>query len=931
MTNKNDIDDFFQEFEKKSVKKIFKTSKNKDSKEIKDVHDLIESARYNKKGPGKKIIKRKIFKKRSTRIIVAILTGAVSIGVFLFFYIIFTSPIVEEHKIYSMLAESSQILDDSGKQIDTIYGSEGERNIKKFSDLPKNTINAFIAIEDKTFYEHHGFNFIRLIGAFINGIVGGGFSGTSTITQQLSRNIWLHESMSEKSVFRKLREAYITIQLERKLTKDQIVEAYLNTISLGNHSNGIGSAANNYFSKDVKDLTLVESSMLAALPQAPSSYSYINVYNSDTLVSDKNGIFVFSIPVENGFVNVKLSKSKLIKKSDSSYFFYNDTARKRQLLVLKLMLENGFINETEYKNAIKVDIKSLLKPRNELTNKESSYFVDYLKAEIINDLVEIKGLSEEDATKLLYNGGLTIESTLSSKFQNTVYKKIESEVPKVSISTGRKDNIGNILNPSDPGILLYNYSKFIMSDNSFVLSPKEFELRSDKTLILKRKKRLRFYNVKYNNIEDTNVEIPELYLNENGKFYIVNGGIVNIPSEYKKRLENGDVEINKSYFNSGKVFLKGKNLVFPKTAFTLREKTRQPQSAAVIIEGETGYIKAMQGGRGTEGEMLYNRATKPRQPGSSIKPLSVYSPAIEMGYNRELVSPKKDSYGRFWTAASYIEDKKLIYQGKVWPKNFYDGYRGYMSMRKAMEQSVNTIAVQIQLSIGNDRSVEMLEKAGITSIETKNKSYNDLNPASLALGGLTNGISPLELASAYTTFANRGIHVEPVSYVRVLKQNGDVLIESKRKSKRVMSEETAFIVNDMLRSTVEDGIAYAAKIKAQPIAGKTGTTSDTFDIWFACNTPRYGGAIWIGNDINLKINEQSVFTAGLMGSIFEECLKGTKRLSFPGQPSNVVRRTVSGRSEYFINWTIPDFIGSAQKVRTGSAVLEDDNLDDTVQ
>ncbi|HZK61475.1 MAG TPA: biosynthetic peptidoglycan transglycosylase, partial [Anaerovoracaceae bacterium] len=198
-------------------------------------------------------------------------------------YLISTTPEIDPGNIYSQLARTSVIYDNQGQIIQNIDSNENRTNVS-FEKMPKNLVNAVISIEDKTFYEHHGFNYVRLMGAVVDSITGKNrISGTSTITQQLARNLYL---TNERTIIRKFREAYYTVQLEKALNKDQIMEAYLNTIYLGFNSYGVQTAAQSYFSKNVEDLTLEECAILAAIPKNPSGYAPLKRFNSSDIASD---------------------------------------------------------------------------------------------------------------------------------------------------------------------------------------------------------------------------------------------------------------------------------------------------------------------------------------------------------------------------------------------------------------------------------------------------------------------------------------------------------------------------------------------------------------------------------------------------------------------------------------------------------------------
>lgn len=266
----------------------------------------------------------------------------------------------------------------------------------------------------------------------------------------------------------------------------------------------------------------------------------------------------------------------------------------------------------------------------------------------------------------------------------------------------------------------------------------------------------------------------------------------------------------------------------------------KPEAAMVVIDPYTGGIKGIIGGRGEKtANRTLNRATQAlRQPGSAIKPVSVYAPAIEYGYVN---------------AATMVNDEPITIGG--WsPRNANGKFSGKTTVRRAVEQSLNVPAVNVLDKITVDTSYKFLTgNLGITTLVNSEKRgdkvYSDKNLSSLALGGLTDGVCVMELTAAYAPFANRGIYVPPHSYTRVLDRNGAVILEKKAKPLTAMSEQTAFIMTKLLVGVVENGIGSGARFSgAIETAGKTGTTSENRDRWFVGFTPYYVGGAWFGFD-----------------------------------------------------------------------------------
>ncbi len=824
--------------------------------------------------------------------------------------IIVKTPSIEPDNIYSRLSENSTLYDDSGNVIDSILTADGLRTNVSYTDLPDNLINAFVSIEDKTFWDHHGFNFIRILGAIKEGILqGDNISGTSTITQQLARNLYLAETKSDYSFTRKIKEAYYTVLLERHLSKEQIIEAYLNTIFLGYGTNGVEAASQAYFSKDVQDLTLVECAALASLPKAPDTYALVKRYNTEQITDDTPNI---------------------IRKGDVYTLVYNDTVTDRKNLVLSFMLAQNKITQTQYDEAMAVDLKDSINPSEDTTAEISSYFADYVIDSVVTDLMEEYNLTESEAKQKIYNSGLQIYTTMDSDMQKIAEKEFSDNSNFPKVTDLKKDSAGNVLN-SNGNVLLYSYNHYFDSDGTFVLSPNEYTVTADGGISLLKGHRLNFYKTEVQGKIDYSVEFKDMYVIEDNIFYCIKGGVISIPQEYKTRDEDGNLVISGSFFEDYPDFFKivSTGMSLSNKHYSLKQHIVQPQSAMVIFDYETGGIKAMVGGRNIQGRLLFNRATSPRQPGSSIKPMAVYAPALETGLKKAAQgisngTSEGNSYGDLWTAASVIDDAPLTIQGKLWPKNWYNGYHGLYTMRESLEQSVNVNAVKIFTNIGASTSLEYLKKFGITSI-VEEGSINDMNAAALALGGMSKGVSPLEMVAGYGTFPNQGEYTEPISYTSVTNKQGEVILEKTPSTSRVLDSGIAFIMTDLLRSTVSDGIAGSAAIGTQPVAGKTGTTSDNYDAWFVGFTPQYAASVWIGNDVNIELSQGSVAAAKLWSKVMKQAVSGLDRGSFPSAPSNVISvniDTKSGRlpselsaldprgstirSEYFIKGTEPN-------------------------
>ncbi|MDR3365020.1 MAG: transglycosylase domain-containing protein [Clostridiales Family XIII bacterium] len=842
-------------------------------------------------------------------------------------------PVHDPTQIEASLKVMSTIYDDEGNEMKDIYLADARRELVTYEQLPRDLIDAMVAVEDKTFWRHKGFNITRIIGALRESYLGGGdISGTSTITQQLARNIWLAETRSEYTLERKVKEAVLARELERNLTKEEILTNYMNTIALGNHSYGVAAAARLYFDKDLSELDLLECAALAALPQSPSKYSMITTAQPGEVTAGNPDILL---------------------STDEYIFLYNEDALPRIRLVLDLMYEQGYLTQGEYTRAINGNIRSRLHPQPLQVGGNSSFFIGWLIDDVAEDLMIAypDEFSDTDAAlQMIYSGGLEIHSTFNQRIQDVVTEEFED--PKnYPLANLARDRNGNAVD--NGAIILFDYNNMFVNFESaegddvaedtgedtgedaeaskedaagigdpwFFLNEEDFEMlpNGGMRIFAGVDKRLGIYKTSGDWGEDISVEFKDFFTKPPGTFYIVKGGIVNIPSEYKSTDAQGNLILSPALFTgTDNIFLfepfedggiaengaAGNYWIGP-DHFKLAQPVVQPQGATAVLEHHTGQVKAMVGGRGIEGQMQYNRALSPRQPGSTMKPLGTYGAALEKTAEGIPVSYPEESFGEWWTAASVIEDEALEYGGRVWPKNWYGGYRGPQTMRKSIEQSINVNAVRVQLAVGNKRSVDFLKKLGITTV-VETGDINDLNPAALALGGMTLGLKPLESASAYGTFANAGIHVDPIGYTKVMFRDGSVLLDGTPRETQAMDPGAAFIMNDMLRTAISQGIASRASVKGVPVAGKTGTTSENLDAWFVGNTPKYSAAVWLGNDVSIQMSQGSAAAAYLFSKMMARICEGEEPGEYPEMPANVEKGSVEGISDYFIIGTKPE-------------------------
>ena len=850
-----------------------------------------KAASTKKKKTKKPKKKRRIWLRILLAFIIAGVLAVLAAGTYAA-WCISTAPKIDTSELYNKLTESTVIYSDKGKKVDTIYSEENRTNIS-YDQLPQNLIDAFVALEDKTFWDHHGFNFIRIMGAIKNKLTSGGqVSGTSTITQQLARNVYLKDQMEEHSMRRKIVEAWYTVKLERNLSKKKILEAYLNTINLGFGSWGVESASQAYFNKHAKDLTLPQCAALASMPQAPTEYALVVLMDKDA----------------------RPDPNTILHKDNTGVYVMNDAGKERRDTCLALMKEQGYITQEEYDSAMNTPLKKMLDPNYHMNDSNIAYFTDYVIAEVIEDLQEEKEISYDEAWDMVYKGGLRIHTTMDKKAQKIIQKEFKKNYHFPSQTNINYDSKGNILNKYG-AVMLYKYSNYIKK-KKFTFKRKEIKATDDGGLIIKHGKRLNIFETTVNGETDYSIEFPSLYKFIDGKLYSYSGGYINIPQNAKSKNDKGDIVISKEYVQSpeGKAMFRqkknGKYFIDNKH-FTVNQKVLQPQAAMTIIENKTGHIKAMVGGRKTKGKMLYNRAIEPRQPGSSIKPLAIYSAALQQsaeeaaaGKQHTFVDYHIDKQGtKGWgdwiTAGSICIDEPTTNGSKQWPSNSGGGFSGYNTLRSAIRNSINTCAYKIYMQVGTDYSANMVKKYGISTLVTDTSKANDMNAAALALGGMTKGVTTLEMANAYTTFPNNGERAEePICYTKVTNSKGKTILTKETKKVRVLDQGVAWIMADMMKGVVSGGTGTAAALSNVAAGGKTGTTSDQYDIWFDGFTPKYSASLWIGNDVNISLTSMSGYAAALWGNIMNQIPKANKG-KYKKMPDNVSYNY----GEYYVDGT----------------------------
>lgn len=697
----------------------------------------------------------------------------------------------------------STVLDNQGNETATLVASGSNRVYVTIDEIPLDLQHAFVAIEDARFYEHNGIDITGIVRAGITGITSGRFSqGASTITQQLLKNNvftdWTSESSFADKMERKIQEQYLAIQLEKVEDKNWILENYLNTINLGQNTLGVQAASQRYFNKDVSELTLSECAVIAGITQNPSRYN----------------------PVSNPDANAE-----------------------RRTKVLNNMLDQGYIDQTAYDTAMADNVYDRIQIVDSETASDNinSYFVDALTEQVIDDLMEVKGYTETQAYKALYEGGLTIYSTQDPSIQQICDEEVNNA-----------DNYGSETKYS------CSYRLTIQKADG------TYQNYSEQTMLSYYQSKNSKYNIDFDSKEAVDAAIEQ----------------------YKADImEDGDT-----------IVPNGESITY----------TMQPQASMTVIDQSTGEVKAIVGGRGDKtANKTLNRATDTkRQPGSTFKILSAYAPALDIGG---------------MTLASVQDDAPYTYSNAAHtPVNNYDkSYRGFTTIREGITYSINIVAVKTLTDIGVDIGYEYLQNFGFSTLCDSDRTQ------ALALGGITNGVTNLELTAAYATIANGGTYTKPRFYTKILDHDGNVLIDNTPQTHTVLKETTAWLLTNAMEDVLTNGTGRPAHFNGMPQAGKSGTTSSDRDALFAGYTPYYTCVVWGGYDDNAELSYTTypkTLWKSVMGRIHENldykdfdkpdgittatvCKKSGK-LAVAGLCDSDPRGSMV-ESEYFASGTVP--------------------------
>lgn len=618
------------------------------------------------------------------------------------------------------------------------YGEE-RRNVTPIQEFPAYLKNAVVAIEDDRFYEHGGVDYFGVLRAGLANLRGHLSQGASTITMQVARNFFLS---NEKTFSRKIYEVMLAWKIEQNLTKDQILELYMNQIFLGQRSYGFASAARIYFAKDVKELTIGEAAMLAGLPKAPSAY--------------------------NPVVNFRRAKI-------------------RQEYILQRMRDLKYITPEQYAQAMleEIHVKGL--------GREFNVRADYVAENARQLLTAMYGDS-------VYQQGLKVYTTV---------KKVNQEAAFIAL---RK------------GIFDYDLRHGYRGPEGFVELPKDS---------VEKKRAIDVALFDHPNSDDLQAGVVLSASSKELQIFIASGDTISIRGEGLRLASEAlsDRAQPKIKIKVGSIV---RVLPLENGSWQLAQMP-EVEAGLVSLDPETGGILAMVGGFDFRRSQFNHATQAERQPGSSFKPF-IYSAALEKGVTpRTIVNDAPLSVTSLETG------------GRAWePKNYDGKYEGLMTVRTALAKSKNLVSVRIIRAIGPAYAQEFIQKFGFDP--EKHPPY-----LTMALGA--GSVTPLEMATAYSVFANGGYRLEPYLIEKIVDSKGNVVFQAQpehagQDAKRVLDARTTFVADSLLQEVTRSGTAASsrAKLGRSDIAGKTGTTNDSHDAWFAGYQPKVAAVVWIGFD-----------------------------------------------------------------------------------
>lgn len=679
-----------------------------------------------------------------------------------------------------------------------LIGEFGEerRSLVRLPDVPKYLVDAILAAEDDAFYRHPGIDFYGIARAAVTNLFTGSKSqGASTITMQVARNFYLS---SEKTFTRKIYEVLLASEIERKLTKNQILELYLNQIYLGKRAYGFNAAAQTYFGKDVTQVSLAEAAMLAGLPKAPSAYNPSANFRRAT--------------IRQHYVLGRMEKLGLISKRDA------ESAKKEKVTVIgrsdEFPVRAGYV------------------------------------AEMARQLVY------EQYKEETYTRGLTVYTTVYADEQRAAYRAVRSGLMDFDRRQGWRGPEAFITLPGGRDALEDAIEDALNErpDSDELLTAVVIDVDDDKVVV----RRARNQRIEITG-EGLKFSAPGLSMTAAPARRLRKGAVVRI-----MKMANGEYEL-----------------------------TQMPEVEAgfVSINSQNGAVRALVGGFDFN-RNKFNHVTQAwRQPGSSFKPF-IYSAALNKGFSpATMVSDTQVSFDSGQTG------------GPAWePKNYDNKYEGPMTLRTGLAKSKNMVSIRILHSIGPKYAQDYITRFGFEP---------EKHPAYLTMALGAGSVNLWQMAGAYAVFANGGYRINPYLIDRVVDLQGKVVararpVKAGTNSLRVIDPRHAFIVDNMLQDVVRSGTAMRAlSLGRSDIAGKTGTTNDSHDAWFAGYNPAISAVAWVGYDQPRRLGDRGGETGGgLALPIWMDYMKvALPKAGSPGRSAPAGVMTIGG--EYYTQESRP--------------------------
>jgi len=710
----------------------------------------------------------------------------------------------QENFIELAPALPTKILDDHGTLI-TEFSAEEKRELVALNLLPKHLIYAVLAREDPNFYQHPGFSIRGILRALIGQVTGQNLGGGSTITQQVAGT--LYADRSEKSIARKLRELWWALQLERRYTKNEILELYLNKMYMGAGTYGVEAASKYYFGHSAREISLAESAILVIQLSSPARYN----------------------PLDNPNV-----------------------ARDRQRSVLDRMIELGFATKADAEASFNdywnnYDYTRVSTSAYFNRDDKAPWFSEYVRRQLENMLY---------GTLDLYKDGFTVHTTLDLGFQAAADKYVARGLGEANLEYQKTQD-----------------ARLEQAEQVYVPIVDMLSLVFD---------------------------IDAIHASSDGQ-------------NERKALTRYVTEINPVIDAAALLFGLQKLKPLTNAAYGTMKNISEKntvEGALIAVENDTGYIKALIGGSKYDQSNQLIRATQGHlMPGSSFKPL-YYSAAID---------------SRKFTAASLIYDSPVVFYNEdktpYIPLNYKGEWKGPVLLWYALAHSMNVPSLKVLDGVGFDAAIDRAAiLLGIDDPDLKRRTFPRLYP--LGLGVIS--VAPIQMARAFSTFANQGREVTPIAIRAVEDRNGRVILDpekelrlqQKRKGSaiQIISPQNAYIMTTLLEKTVESGtLAYAAGYGSKftyrdqdgqkytlPAAGKTGTTQNWADAWTVGFTPYYTTAVWFGFDRpgnSLGVTQTGATIAGPTWADFmREIHQGLPMKDFVRPSTGLIDVTVCARS-----------------------------------